>query len=136
MKFQINHIAISVSDAKKSEAFYSFFGFKRFHLWEADDKSLQIVHLTDVNNVILELFCFAAPQELPSSASSTKTDLPILGVKHFGLRVESIEEAKEEIDEQGIIRVTEIIQGKTGPRYFFIKDPDGILVEVMQDDRI
>jgi catechol 2,3-dioxygenase-like lactoylglutathione lyase family enzyme len=28
-----------------------------------------------------------------------------------------------------------ILQGRTGPRYFFIEDPDGILVEILEDKR-
>ncbi len=133
--FQIHHIAISVKDAQRSEDFYSFFGFNKVHRWEAEDKSLQIVHLKNNEGVILELFCYTAPQDAPAHTASTKTDLPVIGVKHFGLRVESIEEAKKAIEKQGITIVTEITKGRTGPLYFFIKDPDGILVEIMQDDR-
>lgn len=83
--FEIHHIAISVRDAQKSEDFYSYFGFKKVHRWEADDKSLQIIHLKNKQGVILELFCYASPQDAPAYTASTKTDLPIIGVKHFGL---------------------------------------------------
>ena len=133
--FQLHHIAISVKDAQISEDFYALFGFERVHRWEAEDKSLQIIHLKNNEGIILELFCYASPEDLPTSATSTKTDLPIIGVKHFGLRVESVEKAKEAIQKQGISIVTDITKGRTGPLYFFIKDPDGILVEIMQDDR-
>lgn len=135
ISFSIHHIAISVRDSLRSEEFYSFFGFKKVHRWEANDKSLQIVHLKNNEGVILELFCYASPQNAPTHTASTNTDLPIIGVKHFGLRVDSIEEAREKIKERGIMIVTDITKGRTGPLYFFIKDPDGILVEIMQDDR-
>jgi len=134
MNFTVHHIAISVTDAKRSENFYSFFGFTRMRRWEAEDKSLQIVHLKNNEGIILELFCYAASQDAPAHTASTKTELPVRGVKHFGLHVESIQKAKEEIEKHGIEIVTDITKGRTGPFYFFIKDPDGILVEIMQED--
>lgn len=133
--FEVHHIAISVKDSQKSEAFYSYFGFNKVHHWEADDKSLQIIHLKNKQGVILELFCYTSPKDAPAHTASTKTDLPIIGIKHFGLRVDSIEKAKEDFQKQGIEIVTDITKGRTGPLYLFIKDPDGILVEIMQDDR-
>jgi glyoxylase I family protein len=71
-----------------------------------------------------------------SANFSTSTDLPIIGTKHFGLRVDSVCKAKDDLVVQGLINQSvEIKQGRTGPRFFFIKDPDGILVEIAEDDR-
>jgi glyoxylase I family protein len=50
---------------------------------------------------------------------------------HICLSISSRELAARGIVEKDI----EITQGRTGPRYFFITDPDGILVEISQDDR-
>jgi glyoxylase I family protein len=48
----------------------------------------------------------------------------------------SVEQAKKELAAAGMAPAeVEIRQGRTGPKYFFIKDPDGILVEISQDDR-
>jgi glyoxylase I family protein len=63
------------------------------------------------------------------------TDLPRIGVKHFGLRVSSITDAKNFIEERGLGTNIEIREGKTGVTYFFIKDPSGILLEFVEDNR-
>jgi glyoxylase I family protein len=84
----------------------------------------------------LELFCYADYQPAPDTIHSTKTDLPIIGTKHFGLKVDSIEAAREDLAAKGIVdKDIAITQGRTGPRYFFIEDPDGILVEIAEDKR-
>lgn len=116
-------------------AFYRQLGFREAYLWEAEDKSLSITHLK-LEGIILELFCYAEAQTAPESIHDTATDLPIIGTKHFGLRVASIENARADLAAKGMTPAdTEIKQGRTGPRFFFIQDPDGILVEIMQDDR-
>ena len=72
----------------------------------------------------------------PDSIYSTATDLPVVGTKHFGLRVDSIEAAKADLVSKGLVQPeTQIINGRTGPKYFFIADPDGILVEIAEDTR-
>ena len=53
--FNINHIAISVSDIDKSVEFYKRFGFKEFKSWNAEDNSIRI-RMLKLNNVVLEMF--------------------------------------------------------------------------------
>jgi len=133
--YGIHHVALSITDRERSVEFYTKLGFAQVHLWAAEDKSLTITHLK-LDDFILELFCYKNYQEAPSTIQSTKTDLPVVGTKHFGLRVDSIEAAREDLSQRGIVdKEIEITQGRTGPRYFFIADPDGILVEVSEDKR-
>lgn len=133
--YSFHHVALSVTDRKRSVAFYTQLGFKEVHLWNADDNSLTITHLK-LGDIILELFCYKDHQEAPGTIRSTKTDLPIIGTKHFGLKVASIEAAREDLTSKGIVdKDIGITQGRTGPRYFFIEDPDGILVEIAEDNR-
>jgi len=135
--YSIHHVALSVADRKQSIRFYQKLDFQEVHFWEADDKSLTITHLKlGDSDFILELFCFASPQPAPNSIQATATDLPIIGTKHFGLKVDSIEAARDDLEEKGIVEPDiQITQGRTGPRYFFIEDPDGILVEIAEDKR-
>ena len=132
--FTIHHVALSVSNIKESIEFYAFFGFKVAYHWESDEKDLQIAHLK-LGETFLELFCFKTYQEAPESSKELTTDLPRIGVKHFGLKVKSVHETKELIINNGYKENIEIIRGKTEVDYFFIKDPDGILLEFIQDDR-
>jgi len=132
--FSIHHVALSVSNIEKTIEFYALFGFKVAYHWESEDKALQIAHLK-LGETFLELFCFKKYEDAPTSSKELMTDLPRLGVKHFGLKVKSIHETKEFILKNGYSENIEIIRGKTEVDYFFIKDPDGILLEFIQDDR-
>jgi len=132
-----HHVAISVSDRNKAIMFYAQLDFKEVQTWNSEDGSLTITHLKNESaNFILELFCYTNFAQAPNTIFETSTDLPILGTKHLGLRVNSIEQAKQDLINKKIAPPgIEITQGRTGPRYFFIKDPDGILVEILEDNR-
>jgi len=132
--FSIHHVALSVTNMKRTIEFYARFGFKVAYQWQSDDASLQISHLK-LGETFLELFCFKNYQEAPESSKELMSDLPRIGVKHFGLKVKSVHETKAFLIENGYQEEIEIIRGKTEVDYFFIKDPDGILLEFIQDDR-
>ena len=132
--FKLHHIALSVKNLETSIQFYSFFGFKKVLYWEAQDKSLKITQLK-LDEIFLELFCYPSPQPLPESAKKLETDLPEIGIKHFGLKVESIVQTRKLLIKKGFISDVEIIKGRTGVDYFFIKDPNGILLEISEDNR-
>lgn len=130
-----NHVCLSISDEAASEAFYAKLGFRRFAHWEAADKALTITHLTN-DSMLLEMICYADRKPAPEWIHDTATDLPVLGTKHFALRVNSIEDAKRDLVERGLIGSDHLIKpGRTVSAYFFVPDPDGILVEIVQDDR-
>lgn len=131
--FNVNHIAISVTNMERSMEFYKKFGFKDFKSWKAEDESIKITMLK-LNNTVLEIFCYKQYKNLPETAKSTATDLPVLGTKHFALGVEKIEEAKKFVLENKICESVDIKTGRLGKEYFFIKDPDGILVEIIEND--
>ena len=132
--FSIHHVALSVKDMNESINFYAKFGFKEVYRWESKTKDLVICHLK-LKNTFLELFCFKNNQEAPKSSHKLETDLPRIGIKHFGLKVKSIEETKKFILENGLAEDVQINRGRTEIDYFFIKDPNGILLEFVQDDR-
>lgn len=131
--FDIIHVAISVTDIEKSIEFYKMFGFKEFKSWNAEDDSIKIATLK-LNNTVLEMFCYKEYTELPEIQKDIATDLPIIGTKHFALGVENIDEAKEFVIYNNICKSVNIKKGRLGKKYFFISDPDGILVEIIEKD--
>lgn len=131
--FNINHVAISVTDIERSIGFYKKFGFQEFKSWKAEDDSIKI-NMLKLNNTVLEIFCYKEYTDLPETAKTTATDLSILGTKHFALGVDDIEKAKEFVIQNDICENIDIKRGRLGKQYFFINDPDGILVEIIEND--
>jgi len=82
--FSFHHVALSVSDLEESVAFYALLGFKPVFRWQAEDASLAIVHLKQ-GEALLELFCFSECTAPPDSSKQLATDLPRIGIKHFGV---------------------------------------------------
>ncbi len=131
MNFNVNHVTISVKDVEKSIEFYKEFGFVEYKNYR--DDSVQISTLK-LGNMVLEIFCYKEFEKMPNHAKDLKVDLKTIGTKHFGLGVKSVEEAKEFLLSKGILQdEVQIQKGRLGKDYFFIKDPDGILVEIIEE---
>ena len=131
--FNVNHVSISVTDMEKSIKFYKKFGFEDFKSWNAEDESIRI-NMLKLKGFVLEMFCYKEYGKLPETAKDTATDLPIIGTKHFALGVDNIEKAKEFVIQNGIMSNVDIKVGRLGRPYFFIKDPDGILIEIIENN--
>lgn len=129
--FNFNHVALSVDNVEKSLEFYKKLGFKI--LKEYHDKSVDIFHLS-LNDVVLEIFHYFDNIDLPEHSKNLSTDLKTIGNKHFGLGVKDIMKAREFVKNEKLFDGDiDIIQGRLGKPYFFIKDPDGILIEIIEE---
>ena len=132
--FKVHHIALSVSNIEKSKNFYSIFWFEEKLYFQSENKDLEIVHLK-MWDFLLELFCYKNFQKMPETSKEISTDLPIIWVKHFWLKVDDIEKSKIELEKLGICKKISINTWRTKIKYFFIKDPDWILLEIVEDKR-
>jgi len=132
--FSLHHVALSVTDLDRSIAFYTSLNFEPVYRWLADDEMLRIAHLKQ-GELLLELFCFENRSAAPLTSKELASDLPRIGIKHFGLRVADIHGALQQFQKQVLAEDVSVVHGRTGIDYFFIKDPDGILLEIVQDDR-
>jgi catechol 2,3-dioxygenase-like lactoylglutathione lyase family enzyme len=132
--FSVHHGTLSVADLGRSIAFYSHFGFEPVTRWAAEDGSLEIVHLS-LGGIILELFCYAANRSQESGRYGVGNDLEQVGVKHLALQVSSLRAAKALLADLGLPTGTEISHGRTEIDYFFVQDPDGLWLEIVEDHR-
>jgi glyoxylase I family protein len=134
-----HHVSISVGSLNATLEFYRFAGYEELMRWAAPDRSLSIVHLAAADGCLLEVFAYARNADRPSPASldalPVGNDLEAVGVKHFALRVADVGEAHERMSARWPGRTTPVQHGRTGIDYFFVADPDGLWVEIVQDDR-
>jgi len=133
--YPMHHWTLSVSSTAASAAFYAVFGFEPAYRWEAPDGSLAITHLTRGDGLILELFEYAANRGRGPAELQPGNDLEQPGVKHVAFRVSDLTAAAASFRELDCGPLTDIEQGRTGISYFFVADPDGNWVEIVQDDR-
>ena len=130
MKF--GHVGISVSHLARSVAFYrKYFGLVCQKKYEYPDKGMTIA-LLKKGNIALELFEFKKYKSLPKYRRKLGEDLKTLGVKHFSLETNSIENLYKKFKKAKVRFETNLRVFDSGARYFFMKDPDGILIEVME----
>lgn len=110
-------------------------GYQQVHRYDDPDGAMTIVHLK-LSDSYLEIFAYAKNQDQPQVDWQRANNLEEIGVKHIALEVEDIEAALEDLKVKGLADSdTEIIVGRTKVEYFFIKDPDGVWVEIVKDDR-
>ncbi len=129
-----HHVAISVQNVAASAAFYQRFGFREALTWTDPDGNLVIKHMT-LGDFILEIFAYRETTDDGSPNRNLADDLKIRGVRHMGIRVANVQKAHADVMAAGLKPLAEVQRGRTGIEYFFIRDPDGIFVEFVQDDR-
>lgn len=130
--FNFNHVTISAEKLEKTIEFYNKFGFKLHK--EYHDDSVDIIMLK-LNNMILEIFYYPNYDSLPEHSKDLGIDLKTIGNKHFGLGVKDINKAKDFVEKNRINDdEINIKEGRLGKPYFFIKDPNGILMEIIEED--
>lgn len=128
--FRTHHVSLTVADIDRSIGFYRSFGFDVAHEYLSADGYRRMTHLR-LGNFMLELFQFPLDQaeEPPSNR-----DIHPLGIRHFALAVDSVADAYSQVTESGFV-CDRIATGLSGLRYFFVRDPDGIWFEVIEDNR-
>ncbi len=117
-----NHVAMIVS-GEESVKFYESLGFIEMFRKERD---YDTIVLMKGNGIELELF--VDPRH-PQRAENPEN----LGLRHVAFTTEgSLEECISDLKEKGIIDFGSIMTDWVGKRFCFIKDPDGIPVELRE----
>jgi len=83
-------------------------------------------------NIYIELIYCENSQALPIKNQTLDTDLKSIGIRHLALRVDSLQDTINLLKQNWCNREYEIFSGKLGRQYFFVNDPDGILLEFIE----
>lgn len=121
----VAHIAFRVANMERSLAFYcGVLGLKELTRLNRDDGSLWLIYLNAGNGTIIELF--------PGGVATPPTDPQALGYAHFSLGVDDMHETLAEMRARGLKEEGEPKRGADGNLGFWVTDPDGIRIELME----
>ena len=122
----IGHIAITCQEIDKSLDFYTrVLGLPEAFRMSRDDGGLWMVYVKTGGGGFIELFANGdAPPEIADNAS---------GFKHVCLWVDDIEATLHDLQAKGLdVDPSGIRTGRSKCRQYFIADPDGVRIELMQ----
>jgi catechol 2,3-dioxygenase-like lactoylglutathione lyase family enzyme len=132
MDLQPHHIGIVVADLPRSTSFYQTLGFEVVSDIPAQDGS-RAIRFMRLGAFELELFWYAepiGPEAAPSPAGKGR-----LGFRHFALRTADIDGTLSALKEARLVAPDlEVRVTPLGYRLVFLADPDGIEIEVMQEE--
>ena len=118
---KLDHIAIIASDYQKALAFYGILGFQEV---ERVKRPFDIMGMLECDGVWVELFEKAAPARL--------TEPEALGLRHIAFVTDDLDKKLEQLHQNGI--ETEAIRTDPhGRRFTFLKDPDGLPIEIKEE---
>ncbi|HEU0075414.1 MAG TPA: VOC family protein [Dehalococcoidia bacterium] len=123
--YTYDHIHLRTRDPQGMAAYFS----KVF-----DAKIIESVQSDGVPRVDLDLdglIIFIAPVAADANIEASPKD-PYLGLDHFGLRVESVDDTVAELKRRGAEIVTEPRTIRPGVRIAFVRAPDDVRIELLE----
>lgn len=125
---RIHHAAIICSDYPRSKAFYvDTLGLDivaENYRQARDSYKLDLV-LPDGSQI--ELFSFPDAPQRPSYPEAQ-------GLRHLAFSVDNVEKVKRELERKGVKVEPVRIDEYTGKQFTFFADPDGLPLEIYQDE--
>ncbi len=130
----LDHVAVTVTDLDRALAFYQgVMGFRLLgHIdFPNDSRGRTLTHL-DTGRGVLELVSFASD---PAGAAPAVEDTRA-GMQHLALRVTGLDAIAARLKEAGVTFTREPVTTANGARVAFFRDPDGMLIELIEGDLI
>ena len=121
----INHVGLRVRSLETARAFYEQLGFKFIVGPIGPEPVAVMLHPSGINiNFILNTTSDA-------SASNVLMDLPEkhTGFTHIALEIDDLEAVQRQLAARGIT-ITETVELPDGTVFFFVRDPDGNVIEL------
>jgi lactoylglutathione lyase len=130
MDLQPHHIGIVVSDLERSTDFYRALGFEVVKDLPSEDGS-RTIRFVRLGAFELELFWYEAPAA-PVVPPAGKGQL---GFRHLALRTGDINAVLSSLKALGVAPAElEVRKMPIGYSIMFLSDPDGLEIEIMQED--
>ena len=124
---RIHHVAISVKNLEETINFYKeYFGFEEINRFTKPNwtgKSA-IIKLKEMQ---IEAFQFEDHKQNKDDMNDKK----IIGIKHIAIQVKSVQKKYEELKSKGL-DIDKPKKGTTCKMYCFLKDPNGIPLELYE----
>ena len=136
---RFDHVSFTVGELQRSIAFYSRFGFEPYKRYvsagpdvdegtETHDADMEIVWLTHpLGGPMLELIRYL---NYPSGRSALSSKV---GAAHLCFATSDIHSARRELQSVGAQFLSDPHQDAFGMRWVYLRDPDGNVVELVQD---
>ncbi len=123
----INHVGVRVRDLETSRAFYEKLGFEFIVGPIGPEPVAVMLHPSGVNiNFILNASEGASKENLLMDVPEKHT-----GFTHIALEITDRSEVVEHLEKVGI-PITETVELPDGTVFFFVRDPDGNVIELHQ----
>lgn len=142
--FRFDHIGITALDLDSTIRFYSVLGFNIMKSWTNKDRNMKACMMKNERNECIEIFYFkdyipspvTVGSQIGNDSEAIEADLPQIGIKHLAFRVNDLDETLALLQTEGLCDTADIMDGGLGNRYMFIRDPNGIFVEFMENPYI
>ncbi len=130
MKFKYHHTALTVNNIEDTIKWYKDnLGFSVTHEYEMYGGKKAILLLDEIR---IELFDFGkANKPLPDYRKELMEDLHTIGTKHLSIEVDDLKQTVSSLKNKGV-EVRDIAEAGFGGTFTFIKDCNGILIELYQ----
>jgi glyoxylase I family protein len=126
MPDRIHHLAVEVSDAECSAAFYcDLLGFQRGARFHFPERGRTIIFV-QLGETCLELLQSAENEPFVAAPK-------MLGFKHVCLRTDDVDGEIERLRAAGVTITLEPFDTQVNSRIAFFEDPDGLALELWQD---
>ena len=124
----VHHIAIICSNYERSKNFYTHvLGFQVVREVYREERQSFKLDLSLNGQYLVELFSFPSPSPRSSQPEAC-------GLRHLAFKVENLELAVLHLKKEGIETEPIRVDPYTGKRFTFFRDPDGLPLELYEDE--
>ena len=129
---QFHHVGITVRDLEATIAWYEkHLGFKRLTDFGFPGARVAFIGRGDLR---LEFFQIENATPMEDARKEAESNLSFGGINHFAISVDDLEVTLAELKAKGVeqAHTLDVVPDGSGDRYTFIRDNEGMLIELYQ----